>query len=113
MQDYDIILQWAIPENFQGWQATPITIDYRTDTANLADNAIEIVDIIGTDGSPVTSIDSGDTPAASTTWVNDNAITFTGGTFTPGQYMTIRIRMFSEDQNASYVGEIKFNTNVK
>lgn len=113
LQDYDIVLQWTVPENFQSWTAAPISIDYRTETALDADNDIEIVDIIGTDGNSVTNIDTGSTPAASATWVDDHGITFTGGTFTPGETMTIQIKMSAMNSNAAYLGQIKFNANVK
>lgn len=119
-QDYDIVIQWAIPENFQGWSNTTdeIMVDFKTDTTTLGDNKLDIT-LFDTAGVEATL--TGGTDLVSTvadTWVDDHSITFAGGTWTPGEYMTMKIKMTSNaatisDLNPSYVGQLKFNVRVK
>lgn len=119
-QDYDMIIQWAIPENFQGWStiSNEIEIDYKTDTTTATDNQLNIT-LLDTAGVAATL--TGGTALVSSladTWVDGSAITFTGGTWTPGEYITLKIKMASKatsgaDLNPVYIGQIKFNLEVK
>ncbi len=119
-QDYDLVLQWAVPENMQGFSLTnpEIEIDYKTDTVTAADNQLDIT-LLDTAGTVVAL--TGGTALKSTVagdWVDGADITFTGGTFTSGEYITMIIKMSSKatstsDLNPAFIGQIKFNALVK
>ncbi len=119
MQDYDIVVQWHIPENFTGWQASDqIQIDYKTDTTTATDNKINL-----------TLKDSADSAASLTggtdlkssvadTWISSGNVSFSGGTWTAGGILTLTVKLSSKatgaaDFNPAYVGSIKFNIKVK
>jgi hypothetical protein len=117
LHDYDIILQWAVPENFQAWSATnnPIEADFRTDTTLVADNVIDFT-MEDTAGAAVSlSAGTGKVSTVAATWVDDNVITnsIVGGTFTPGDFVTIRIKMSSRSSNATDLGALRFSYTVK
>ncbi len=121
LNDYDLVLQWMVPENFIGFSDVnpEIEIDYKTDLTTIADNRLDIVSLLDTTGTAVTL--TGNTALASTvadTWVDDADITFSGGTFTPGEYITMTFRFASKgttrtDKNPVYLGPVKFNIKVK
>jgi len=118
LNDYDIILQWPVPENFQGWADTnQILVDYKTDTTSSSDNVLDIA-LLDTVGSPV-SLTGGSSLVSTTneTWEDDSNISFTSGSgsglFTPGEYMTLQFKMQSNNSNSSYIGPIKLNYIVK
>jgi len=106
-QDYDLVMQWAVPENFirfcDSADATIFTNDdcdaeielaYKTDTANTAENKLDI-SMLDTAGDSVSLISA--TDLTNTTWTNDTiAFTTTGsGTFVPGDITTIALKMTS------------------
>ncbi len=114
-QDYDIIIQWPIPENFQSWSSSSdeIQLDVKSTTTTAANNKLDIT-LSDTAGSDVT-LTGGTDIASSTadTWRNNYGITFSGGTWTPGGYATMKIKMTATNTNAIQLGEIRFNSRVK
>ena len=121
LNDYDLVLQWMVPENFVGFSDTnpEIEIDYKTDLTTAADNRLDIISLLDTNGSNVAL--TGGTGLVSTiadTWVDDADVTFAGGTFTPGEYITMTFRFASKgttrtNANPVYLGPVKFNVKVK
>ena len=102
-----------IPDDFQSWStlSNPIEVDYKTNTTAVADNKLDItmkdtanaaVILDGTAGGIVSG--TADTWA---TAVIDSGIAV--GTFTPGEYVTITVKMSSKSQNSSYLGAFNFN----
>jgi hypothetical protein len=114
LQDYDIIVQWAIPENFQGFTTSgdQLSLDLKTTTTAAQDNVIDVT-FFDTTGTEVTLTGgSGLKGAAGDTW-ETAGIQFSGGTFTPGQYVTLKIKMSAKDGNAATIGTLKFLHTVK
>ena len=95
-------------------------MDFKTDTTSVADNAIDIT-MFDTAGAAVVLTGGANLASAvADTWVNDHIVTssIAGGTFTPGEYVTIRIKMTSQatttaNRNPAYVGAFKLNYTVK
>jgi hypothetical protein len=110
-----------VPENFVGFSDVnpEIEVYYKTDLTTVADNRLDIISLLDTNGSNVAL--TGGTGLASTvadTWVDDADVTFAGGTFTPGEYITMTFRFASKgttrtNSNPVYLGPVKFNIKVK
>ena len=125
-QDYTIVVQWAVPENFQAFcdstvdsvayacTGSEIEIDYRTFAVGASADELNKIDItlLDTAGSTV-AIDAAATLVGTTSdvWVEDYGLDFTtagGGTWTPGELVTLQIQMTSK---ASWTGTTLDNTN--
>lgn len=115
LQDYDIVMQVRVPDDFDSWQATPMKFTYKTDTgASTAEAQIDI-SVEDTAGSAEGSL-SGNEDLDSDTWAT-TSITGFGGTYTPGSYMIISLKMQSRKLSGTvygaYAGEIEFFYNTK
>ncbi|MFZ1721600.1 MAG: hypothetical protein WAU07_03790 [Microgenomates group bacterium] len=102
-QDYDIWVRWRVPENFAAWDTNPVQVyAKRTDATN---NAVTVY-VHDTGG---TLNNAGGTQAAGTSWTQ-TAVALTGGTWTPGSYVTFRIVLTADTGGDSVqVGEINLN----
>lgn len=102
-QDYDIWVRWRIPDNFAAWDSNPIQIyAKRTDATNNAVTAF-VYDTAGALNN------AGGTQIAGTTWTQ-TAVSLSGGTWTAGSYVTIRITVAADTGGDSVqVGEINLN----
>lgn len=109
LNDYDLVLNWKVPENFSAFQATPIVMSMKTNTATITDNQI---DIVGEDtaGSALVLTGASDLATAAATWEDKN-IGITGGTFTPGELINLRLKVQADNSNTgqTYIGPIKIN----
>jgi len=109
LQDLDIILRIQLPNDFTGWQATPIQIYLKTATTNTADNQIDVsmFDTANTSVSLTGASDLHSTTAD--TWI-ENSITFGGApTWLAGDFVTIKLKLQACSNNKAYVSEIKLN----
>ncbi len=133
-QDYTIVVQWPIPDGFQGFcQPTSgvgdlactseMTVDYATESTDgnlsridllVEDTAGTTVDMVGSTEDVMVSTVGGD-------WEDDYALEFAtedDGDWTTGEFLTIKLNLTSksdwsgnihDNQNPVKVGEIKFN----
>ncbi len=109
-QDFDIVVRWTIPSGFVSWQATPIQLTSRTGTAVLADNKVDMT-IEDTTGTPITLV--GASNLVGTTFTTTN-VTFVGApTFTPGEEITMKIKLTSTNIGSADVGKIRLNYNSR
>lgn len=106
-QSYDVVVQVPIPSDFSAWASTtPITVD--TYTANTSTGPITL-EARDTAGAVVTGMNFGSiTPSAATTWQSVSAGAISG-TYTPGGYMTLRLRMTSPTNGDTRIGNITLN----
>lgn len=113
LNDYDIMVQFQIPEDFTAWQANAIEFFYKTEDADVTDNSIDIY-LQDTNG----TADFTGTGMTSTTWTSTTvANTSLTGTYTAGDYLTFGIKLSSRRNGgsgsgtprAAYAGELKFN----
>ncbi len=109
MQDYDLVVQWPIPEDFVSWQATPFSFDYVTNTATVTDNQIDLVSILDTAGTAV-ALAGDTTDLAATAWTAA-AVTGleAGGTYTAGEFITLTFKMQATEADFSRLGALQFN----
>lgn len=110
LQDYDIAVRVKVPDEFVSWDGdTPIEFRYRTNAASSADNQMDVT-MLDTAGSAVSL--TGGADLANTSWTT---ATITGpestGTFTPGSYFTVLIKMQARTTNSgeAHAGYLNFN----
>jgi hypothetical protein len=101
-QNYDVVLQVPIPADFDAWASTtPINIStYSSDLTN-GTVTFELRDSTNAVIQNFVSV----TPTATTTWQTKNPGTVTG-TYTAGDYLTIRIRMQSPNAGDVRIGNL-------
>ncbi len=109
LQDYDILLRMPVPNNFVRWKTTttvnPVSLTYRSTTASSANNKADI-QIYDTAGVPVTL--SGSTAnLTNTSWTTTGIEMTSAGTWTAGQDMLIRIKVYAKDAEQMHIGGLK------
>jgi len=107
MNDYDIVLRWRLPDDFVSWQATPIVFRYKTSTANVAQNKLDVT-IDDTTGTNIAGL-TGGANLVNNVWTTTNIGFGGGGTFTAGSEVTIYIKMSATNAGATYVSDLTFN----
>lgn len=87
IQDVNISYQWGVPYDYQG--GLSIDFYYKTDSANVADNYVQLESMYDTAGNPMTYTPASTTQYANTSWIKQT-ITITGTpTITPGGNLTL------------------------
>lgn len=107
-QTYDIVTQVPIPQDFSAWAASnPLSMSSRTDNTADGTMTMELRDSSGTVRCNFTSITMGSANA----WITNtpNCLSNTGTTYTPGDYLTIRLRMSAKNGAKVDVGNIALN----
>jgi hypothetical protein len=112
LQDYDVILRVPVPNGFVRWKTegtvNPLTLMYRSTSANAADNKLDI-QVYDTNGVPVTLSGSA-TGLVGTSW-NTAQLEFSGSpTWTAGQDMLVRLKVYAKDNYQMHIGGLKLTT---
>lgn len=108
LQDYWISTRVMVPKNFTSMDANALKFRYRTLTTSAAQNFVSIF-MLDTTGAPVTLTgNTGLTSSVANTWATSN-IARTGGTFTPGGYITVLVRVSATNAGAANPGYIDIN----
>jgi hypothetical protein len=108
-QCYDIWVRIPVPDNFSAWgtqsgvTAGPTVSVYgeTTDTTNGTVN----LSLWDTSNTSITLTGGNVTPTSTSTW-QQNSATSSSGTYTPGSFMTLRIRLQAPQNGNTKVGEI-------
>lgn len=107
-QTYDIVTQVPIPQDFSAWAASnPLAITSRTTNTTNGTIRLEVRDSSGTIicTHAGTQLSMGST----NTWITNTPNCLGSGTYTPGDYLTIRLRMSSASSANTDVGNIVLN----
>ena len=108
MQDVDIVISFRLPQDFQSFTTTPLSILYQTSDAVLATNQLDI-SLYDTTGTAVSL--AGGTDLANAAWTTAN-ITFGGApTFTAGDVVTLVIKPQTTNAGYARVSDVIFNYN--
>lgn len=107
INDYDIVLRFKIPDDFVSWDVTPIVFRYKTGTALVADNKIDITieDSLGF----VIGALTGGSNLANATYTTSNIGFGGGGIFIAGSEITIKIKMTTKNTGSVQVSDLLFN----
>jgi len=107
-QNYWMALRVQVPKNFAAWDpVSPVTFQYRTGTANSAENSVT-VRLLDTAGAPI--VLTGGSALANTSWTT---ATVTGpqstGTYTAGGYITVLIKLAATSAGSADAGTLALN----
>lgn len=103
LQDHDVIMRITLPQQFNGWDSSPFSMQYRSTSANATDNALDI-QVFDTNGSPVT-LSGTSTGLANTSW-STASLTWGGTpTWTPGEQFTIVFRLYAKNNYQMHLGD--------
>lgn len=116
LNNYDIVVQFQIPDDFDSWQTNAINFTYKTEETGTTDNNVLVYvdDTTGTNQHTTATLAS----TVADTWTSTNITDANiAGTYNAGDYMTIGIRLASRKDNgsaagssrAAYAGELKLN----
>jgi len=109
LQDLDLYLAIQVPEDFQSFQATPLQVFIKTTTTNATNNQIDFSMADTTNTAVALTGGTNVVSSVADTWEEKN-ITFGGApTFTPGDFIILRVNMQAMLNNKAYISEIKFN----
>lgn len=105
-QTYDIVTQVPIPQDFSAWAASnPLSITSRTNHTTDGVITLELRDSSGTERCSFTSLTMG----SANSWITNTPSCLSSGTYTPGDYLTMRLRMSSKNNAQVDVGNIVLN----
>jgi len=110
-QCFDIVVQVPIPSDFSSWSGTP-DIEMQKDSTGTGAYALRVVPSSGSDanfGGASSYVTQG---TLTTSW-SDVATSALSGTYTAGDYMTVKIRVTSTSGANVKVGNIKLTYNSK
>ncbi len=108
MQDSDITISFRLPDDFQSFTSTPLSILYQTSDVVTITNKVD-VSLYDTTGTAVSL--TGGTGLATAAWTTAG-ITFGGSpTFTAGDVVTLVIKLSSTNTGFARVSDVIFNYN--
>ena len=110
-QDYDIVVQVPLPSDFDGWDTSnPLAVTAYTSSTSNGTIALEVRDSSDAQICNFVSV----TPGASGAWATNNtACTLSTGTYTAGNYITLRLRLQAPNGGDTRVGNIILNYKSK
>lgn len=105
LQNYDVIVRVTVPPDFKNWVRNPLSVAYRSSSADTANNKMDI-SVVDTAGSAVT-LSGSTTSLAGTSWGTTN-IAFQGSpTWTAGGEFLIKFKMYAKSGNEMHLGTLK------
>lgn len=99
--DYDVVLQWQVPSDFQSFQANSLQVDHKQGGTNAA-LAIDIEDDSNA------AIGSTIAPANTATWATEN-VDLTSATVAAGDTLTFKFKMTAQTTEESFLSNVKIN----
>lgn len=105
LQDYDVVVRVTLPADFVRWDAAPMSVAYRTTSADSADSKLD-VSIFDTNGSPV-ALGGSATGLASTSWSTTSLTYDSGATWTAGSEFLVKVKLYSKDNYQAHLGSLK------
>ena len=106
LNDYDIIVEWTIPDDFDSFEPTPLSLDYQTDGL-VSDALIDMT--VHHNGDADDEIIGTGIALNSNAWTTTNFVVDGTTTWNVGDTMKIRLTMKAKDSNSAQVGNIKIN----
>lgn len=105
-QNYDVVVQVPLPNDFDGWATNPLSVSTYTNNTTNGTITLEVRDSGGTVRCNFASV----TPGSNNIWsTNSSACSLSAGTYTAGDYMTLRLRMQSPNGGDVRLGNISLS----
>lgn len=106
LNDYDLVLLWNVPEDFNSFQTPALSLDYRTDGA-ATDAVIDMT--VEHNNDAADEILAAGIGLNANTWTNTTFTLDGTTTWAAGDTLKIRIRMQAKGSNSVRLGNIKIN----
>jgi hypothetical protein len=106
LHDYDIVVQWTVPDDFDSFQTPGLSLDYKT-SGLASDAVIDMIVFRNDDG--IDEISAGGMGLNSNGWTNQTFNMAGGTTWAAGDTLKIRLKMKAQTSNSAQVGNIKIN----
>ena len=103
-QSYDVVAQIPIPSDFSAWSGSISVKSYTSNTTN-GTITLAAIDSAGTTQCNFVSA----TPGSTSTWTATSNCTLSAGTYTAGDYITLRIRLQAPTSGDTRVGNISLS----
>lgn len=107
LQNKDLVVRFRLPDGFVSWQATPITLTYRTEDGLIANNKVDL-SVEDSTGTVIGTL-TGNTDLASVAFTTANIGFGGGGVFTAGTEITLFIKLSALSGGAAYVSDLNFH----
>lgn len=107
VQDYDLVLRYQLPENFDSFRTPALSLDYQTD-ATVLDAKIDMM-VTQEGGSGSDELLLAGQGLNSNTWNTQSFTLNPATTWTRGDIMIVRIKFSSRNLNSAKIGDIKFH----
>ncbi|MGB4759263.1 MAG: hypothetical protein WBP26_04330 [Candidatus Saccharimonadales bacterium] len=102
-QCYNVVVQVPVPSDFSAWASTtPLKVNAHTSHTSNGTANIELRDTTGNVIYNYVSV----TPGSTNTWTETTIGTSISGTYTPGDYMTLRLRVSSLNNANLRIGTV-------
>ncbi|MDD4287313.1 MAG: hypothetical protein PHO20_01500 [Candidatus Peribacteraceae bacterium] len=105
LQDYDITLRATVPHDFLGWKDPALQVSYVSDTADSADNQLDL-SVYDTAGNLVTLSGSA-LDLAATEWTTSNLECAAGATWTAGEDFRVVFHLSAKGDHSMGLGTVK------
>ena len=105
LQDYDITLRATVPPAFLRWKDPALEVSYKSDTADTADNQLDL-SVYDTAGNLVTLSGSA-LDLAGTNWTTSNLECVAGATWTEGEDFRVVFHLSAKDNHSISLGVVK------
>jgi parallel beta-helix repeat protein len=107
-QDYDVVVQVPLPKDFSAWDGnTPVTVSVWSTTTTANSIQLQLLDSGGTAPTGYDFVDA--TPGSTSTWTSFTPSTTISGTYTDGDYITLRLRLKAPTSGNVRIGNITLN----
>ncbi|KKW42082.1 hypothetical protein A2454_00960 [Candidatus Peribacteria bacterium RIFOXYC2_FULL_55_14] len=105
LQDYDVIVRVTLPPDFKQWTADPLSVTYRSTSADSAENKLD-VSVFDTNGTPVV-LSGATTDLAGTSWATTNVDFLGSPVWTAGNEYLIKFKMYARGNAQMHLGALK------
>ncbi|MEW6295949.1 MAG: hypothetical protein AB1467_06740 [Candidatus Diapherotrites archaeon] len=107
---YSIEVMFTLPQDFNGWQANAIIINFKTQTITVTDNSLDFY--IYKNGTLITS-STGKVSSVADTWTTTTITSTSMGAWTAGDDLRIKCTLKSDSSaTKAYLGEIELQFNA-
>lgn len=110
LQDIDLYISFAIPDDFVEWQAVPIRAKIKTSSLDTADNQLDF-SMEDSQKNPVLLIGGNDLVSTGTidTWKEYNISLSGTPIFTPGAEALLKVKLLSRSGQRAIIGHIRLD----
>lgn len=106
LNDYDVIVQWTVPDDFDSFQTPALSLDFST-TGLATDAVIDLTVERNDDG--IDELSASGVGLNSNTWASNTFTLNPVTTWNAGDTLKIRLRLKAKDSNSAQTGNIKIN----